>query len=72
MKCQFESIGYCGIVDVLRSQSEVDKLFVILETQFIKLLFDEIFYRFDIVVGDFFSVFDLLSMIIIELFMDHA
>ena len=55
--------GHRGIVDILRSQSEVDKLLVIVHTtQLVKLFFQEIFHGFHVVIGHAFNFLNALGI----------
>ena len=52
-----------SVVDILRSQSEMDELLVRFQTsQFIELFFDEVLYSLHIVIGHTFDFFDTLSV----------
>ena len=57
-----ERTGYCRIVDILGSQTEMDKFFIVMKVQGIEFFFDKIFDCFDIVVGYFFNVLDFLCI----------
>lgn len=63
----FDYQGGCCIVDILRGQFKVDEFFVFFQFKCIKLFFEEVFYCFDIVVGDFFDGFDVFCVFYGEL-----
>ena len=60
------------VVDVLRGQAEVDKLFILFEAEDVELLLEEIFDGFDVVVGDRFDLLDARGVGEREVFVNRA
>ena len=57
--CMFPEQGDGGIVDVLRSQPEMNPFLQMVRTEFLELFFQKIFNRLDIMIGCLFNLLDL-------------
>ena len=67
LKCFLHRKRHTGIVDVLRGQTEMDKLLVSIQSaNLIKLFLDKILYSLDIVVGNLLDILDTLRIILIK------
>ena len=70
-QCLFDRKRNRRIVNILRSQSEVDKLFIVIHSaHFVKLFFQEVFYGFHIVVSYTFDIFNALCVCFGEVTVD--
>ena len=62
---------YTGVVDVLRSETEVNELLIVVQsTNLIELLLDEILYGFYVVISNLLNVLDTLSLIFVKVTVD--
>ena len=67
LQCLFNREGHAGVIDVLRGKTEVDKLFISLQTSYlVKFFFDKIFYGLHIVVCHLFDVFHTLCACLVK------
>ena len=73
MQCLLQREWHAGVVDILRSQTEVDELLVgIQASDLVEALLDEILHGLDIVVSDLLDVLDTLSAFLVEVAIDVA
>ena len=68
----FDGEGHGGVVDILRGETEMDELLVGFELQGVEMAFEEILHGLDVVVGDFFYIFDFLGIVVGEVAIDVA
>ena len=68
----FHAQRHTGVVDVLRGETEVDELFKVGEPHLVKLAFEEVFHRLDIVVGGLLYLLDGEGVLVAEVAVDVA
>ena len=61
---------HCGIVDILRCESEMNEFLVGLQAERIETFFQEIFYCFDVMIGYAFDLLDASGVIDCEILID--
>ena len=70
------SVSHChwhgGVVDILRGESEVDKFLVLLQSELVELLFQEIFHSLHVVICHALNVFDALCVVNAEVAVNVA
>ena len=62
-QCILDRQRHRSIINILRSKSEMNELFIMLQSaKFVKLLFDKIFHSLDVMVSYTFNLLDTLSV----------